>query len=769
MKTEYPGSRYRALLQEIRQRGWRPSAWRATYEVRKRLGLTDSYFRTDPIEPDELFGLFEPALDGPAALRSLLSARLNRSFLIAPDRREDYVRAIHEACPERLEPLRRTADELAEGRFEFMGKRFDFTDRDIDWSYEPESGRSWPHKLWTRFGLYDADAPGDVKFTWEPNRHQFWPTLGRAYWLTGDERYAEAWVRQITSWLDANPPEIGVNWRSNLEHALRIINWWIALAMFIPSRAVTDELLCRIVGTMVLKTRHILADLDYSRVNMCNNHLLGDAMGLATMGLVLPELREARRWRDVGLEVLWSQGPEQIHPDGSSFECAISYHRFVAYFYIVVCRLCERTGQAIPETIRQRLEGMFDFVMHLRRPDGGMPSVGDWDDGRAVVLSEQALDDFRPMLSTGAVLYRRGDLAWAAGRLDEETIWLLGPQAVDVFAGLDPTPPTQTSRAFPDGGYHISRSGWDADAHYALIRNEEFESHTHADLLNVELAANRQRLLVDPGTYTYNGPWSWRTYFRSARAHNALLVDGQGQTYAHRIFRWVFPPEARTLAWQSSERVDYFEGQVGGYRGVPGVTGHRRIVLAVRGEYWLILDGLLGRGDHELELPLHMPPEIHVESKTGRLRLSSKAGPIATVLTWGSHAPSVGTARGQEQPIDGWFSPGYGRKVPATSARLRASGPLPIWIAWLVLPHAGTAEEPELHVAGSTEQPHKAGTLMPLRLRIETGRASDMFLYNSAETPVRTYIAPGLELPVGAAWARLEREGGRAGAHWVRD
>ncbi len=768
MKTEFPGPGYRAILQEVRQRGWRPSAWRIAYEARKRVGLTDATFRTEPIEPDELCGLFEPALDSPALLRSLLTERLNRNFLIGPARRDEYVGAVRQSCPDRLEGLQRAADQLAEGRFEFMGKRFDFTDRDIDWSYEPESGRSWPRKLWTRFSLYSGDMPGDVKFTWELNRHQFWATLGRAYWLTGEERYAQAWARQVTGWLDDNPPEIGVNWRSNLEHALRVLNWWIALAFFIPSPALSDELLCRIVGTMVLKARHILADLDYSRVNMCNNHLLGDAMGLATMGLALPELSESRTWRDIGLDVLWTEGPRQIHPDGSSFECAISYHRFVAYFYMVVCKLCERAGLAIPETIRQRLEGMFEFVLHMRRPDASMPSVGDWDEGRAVVLSEQEVTDFRPMLSTGAVWTRRNDLAWAAGGLDEETIWLLGPEAADVFAALDPRPPSQTSRTFPDGGYHISRSGWDADAHYALMRSDEFESHTHADLLNVELAALGRTLLIDPGTYTYNGPWEWRTYFRSARAHNALLVDGQGQTYAHRVFRWVYPPSGQTLSWQTSQHVDSFEGEVRGYRGVSGVTAHRRVVLAVRGEYWLVLDGLLGRGSHDVELPLHLPPDLSVAIKPSGLRLSSNDEPAATILTWSSHALSTGVAYGQEQPIDGWTSPGYGRKVPSNTVRLRASGTLPVWIAWLVLPHAQWPQTARLQMAGSGEQAGRGGTLMPLRLRIETDTASDMFLYNVGTSPVRTYIAPGLELPVGAAWARLETGGGRVAAHWVR-
>ena len=54
-------------------------------------------------------------------------------------------------------------------------------------------------------------------------------TLGRAFALTGDARFAERVWRDIVSWVDVNPPLFGINWSSALEIAIRLISWAMAL------------------------------------------------------------------------------------------------------------------------------------------------------------------------------------------------------------------------------------------------------------------------------------------------------------------------------------------------------------------------------------------------------------------------------------------------------------------------------------------------------------------------------------------------------------
>ena len=47
--------------------------------------------------------------------------------------------------------------------------------------------------------------PYYMEWTWQLSRHPFWNTLGQAYWATGDEKYAKAFVRQLRGWIIDNP------------------------------------------------------------------------------------------------------------------------------------------------------------------------------------------------------------------------------------------------------------------------------------------------------------------------------------------------------------------------------------------------------------------------------------------------------------------------------------------------------------------------------------------------------------------------------------
>ena len=89
--------------------------------------------------------------------------------------------------------------------------------------------------------------------------------------------------------------------------------------------------------------------------------------------------------------------------------------------------------------------------------------------------------------------------------------------------------------SFPDGGYFVQRSGWDAgDASFGIFDCGPLGDggHGHYDLLSVELFAGGRPLLVDPGRgFTYSEePPNLRRWFRGTAAHNTVCVDGLDQT-----------------------------------------------------------------------------------------------------------------------------------------------------------------------------------------------------------------------------------------------
>jgi hypothetical protein len=231
----------------------------------------------------------------------------------------------------------------------------------------------------------------------------------------------------------------------------------------------------------------------------------------------------------------------QVLDDGVYGELSSCYHCYALDFFLQAMALAEQNALPLPEPVRRKVGRMLEFLMHLTRPDGSLPLLGDDDGGRALALRNRDYSSFQDGLCVGAILYRRGDFKRQAGSFREEALWLLGPEALEVYRHLEGEEPAETYGRYPHAGYAIQRSGWGAlDSHLVLDcggLGMLTGGHAHADALSVTLFSRGRELLVDPGTYVYNGAPEWRGYFRSTRAHNTVAVDGRDQAEQGGTFR----------------------------------------------------------------------------------------------------------------------------------------------------------------------------------------------------------------------------------------
>src|SRR5687767_4291809 len=350
--------------------------------------------------------------------------------------------------PDTANQIIEQANRIRDGRFDLLGfKNLSFCDP-IDWHFEPVSGKRIPLQHWSKLDYLDADVAGDKKITWELNRHQYFMKLGLAYALTGDDRYATTFVNHVESWMDANPPKLGINWASSLEVAFRSISWLWALYFF--KDAVPVETLKRALKFLYLNARHLETYL--STYFSPNTHLTGEALGLFYLGTMLPDFKEADRWRRTGLRILIEQLPLHVKPDGVYFEQSSYYHRYTTDFYTHLFILLRANGQDVPVELETKLRALLDHLMYITRPDGTTPLFGDDDGGKLVMLDRRALNDFRGALSTGAALFGRSDYKYVADGAAEETLWLLGPDGLRELDLIEPGEPARQSVAFEDGG-----------------------------------------------------------------------------------------------------------------------------------------------------------------------------------------------------------------------------------------------------------------------------------------------------------------------------
>ena len=374
-------------------------------------------------------------------------------FFIDPETARQTALALKNACPEHADRIRIAADRAVDHVVDLLGSGPVQLGQRIDWQLDFKAGIGWPaNVLADDLEVVRPDDPSDIKVPWELSRCHHWVTLGRAYALTGDQRYAAEFAAQLDAWLSDNPWPYGANWTRAMEVAVRAVNWLWAAALFAHAPEFTPALKRRFLKSMLQHGKHIVQNLEYAGTN--GNHYLSNGVGLLFLGVLLPELAPAAAWRRKGFEIVWGEIGQQVHPDGVDFEQGIGYQGLVCELWYSCVLLCERNRIAAPAQVRERLERMFEFMLAYTRPDGTFPQIGDNDDGRLAGLDEEPVGSHRRHLAVGGAMFKRDDFLAAAGDALETAAWLCGPEVL----ALPRAPAPQTSRAFKHGGFYVMRS-----------------------------------------------------------------------------------------------------------------------------------------------------------------------------------------------------------------------------------------------------------------------------------------------------------------------
>ena len=521
---------------------------------------------------------------------------------------------------------------------------------------------------------------GDHKIIWELNRHQHWLALGRAAWLTGDARYTAAMDAELDSWMSSNPPLTGINWSSMLEIALRSISWIWSLhfrAAFEPDGRTTPllDLLLGLERQLDQVARHL------SWYFSPNTHLLGEGLALYVAGRVLPELRRASAWEEIGRGVLIREARVQVRPDGGHAERSTHYHRYTLDFYLLALAVARRTNDPAAAEFAATTSRLASYCRALADDNGRLPTIGDDDGGLLFPVCGRAPADASDSLWMAAALLDRPELA--VGDPPEEALWMLGPDAIPQTPTV--RSPGPASHFYPDSGYGVLR---DRDQHAILDAGPHGflnGGHAHADALSLVLSVRGRPLLIDPGTATYTTDQTLRDRFRSTAMHNTIVIDGRPQSLPLGPFHWESRADARVVLWRpglgdspivedrtpETASIDYIEAEHDGY--LPLV--HRRAVLKAPHGLWIIVDHVLGTGLHHIHAHWHFAPAWTPETTgTTGIGYAHPEGLWASFASTGRHLREF---RGDVNGL-GWCAPVYGQLVQSRTVRTSDTAEAPM-------------------------------------------------------------------------------------------
>jgi asparagine synthase (glutamine-hydrolysing) len=237
--------------------------------------------------------------------------------------------------------------------------------------------------------------------------------------------------------------------------------------------------------------------------------------------------------------------------------------------------------------------------------------------------------------------------------------------------------------SFPYAGTYLLRGANSK----AIIRCTDFRARpSHADQLHVDLWRDGLNIACDAGTYLYSGEGIWRNGLAHTPAHNTVTVDRQDQMKMVSRFTWTDWAKGEVLRHDPT----IWYGEHDGYQRLADPVNHKRTVISLGKDRWLVVDHLDGKQAHhyslhwlfcdgsygvqELSAPQgYAPASFGIKLDFPGSKLPDSKIFIQMGLVEGKGNFSV--VRGDENSTRGWRSRYYGQKEPAISALLETDQP----------------------------------------------------------------------------------------------
>ncbi len=612
-------------------------------------------------------------------------------FLLAPEQVAAAARLLRAERPSAARTVIREADHVVAGKPHLWGRR-------VHGLGAWRTGllqKGWPEEPFWRLELEGERAPGDVKLVWEPSRHVQFLTLARAYTLTASPHLVDAWSKQLMSWIDENPPWVGIHWSSPLEVAYRVITWCWSAAHFRGAPGLDEGFWTKLTAAVAAHLWHLDTHLT-PRGREASNHRLGEGAGLLLGALALPTHPRALRWYERGLATHLEALARGLSSGVIWGESSAAYHFFALELAVIVWAALRAHEKTLPQTLRAHVASLLEGTQLLMPSPRCFLRWGDDDDYR--LASPLLTSEERGSWAIESACRLLGEpLPWPWQGWHPVAPWVLGSE-------LPPLPHHSTT-----DGVRVERELARCDAGHATVyllgpqRGQgSVPGHAHADLLALCAFVGERPVVLDAGTFTYGGDPLWRQTFRSTAAHSAVVVDGKSQMRPAGRFGWQVDGDGE---W---ERVSEAFGLVAisarhdAYKSLQ-VT-HRRLMLLNPGGGIILRDELMGKGRHAVSQRFLMPPDaVTLAQETGGTPSLLAEGDVRLLLV-ASGSPKWDVNLGDRE---GWYSAAYGLKQPALMASRYVETKLPARM------------EVVLEPAGRTVRPIEGGALFTSPGRID--------------------------------------------------
>lgn len=356
------------------------------------------------------------------------------------------------------------------------------------------------------------------------------------------------------------------------------------------------------------------------------NHGMFQDKSLIYLSLLHREYPNSKNWLLMSLNRLFMHISNEITPSGVHKEHSPSYH-------LIVLKLLESVDQILQaneihvQELDSIIENMQTYLAYVTKPDGTLPNVGDSEPTQANYTSKQPVSN--PFL-----LFSQSD-----GKL-----------------GI----PLEPFKVYQDAGVAFFRNLKSSQDMYCMFTaGFHTNIHKHADDLSFILTVGKTDFFVDTGKYNYEMNDPWREYFRSALAHNTLLIDDKSYS--------LLPKNAHKSRIENFQTHDKYDFVTASHDLFPGVHIQRTILWLKTGSF-LIYDQIQSHSKHHYSQIFQIGNDVEIQQNENEFTLKSKIENLSLQMIQNSDS-KVQFMRGESNKIQGWISNRWMTKDPLTSIK----------------------------------------------------------------------------------------------------
>ena len=407
------------------------------------------------------------------------------------------------------------ADDAINGKIKsFSALQLNYGDP-INYNYNPITNKYVSYeKKWFQIEDFNDDI-GDIKIIWEPSRFCYFYLFSRAYMITKDIKYYEAFSKHVQNWTDQNTYPNGVNYKCGQECAIRMINLLSNFSVFNKYGLTSKEDKKNIISIIKSSYKKLLSNFFYAEKCIKNNHTLSELVGLMIGAWCENDKRRIIKY----YKKFEMQIDKQFFSDGGYMQYSFNYQRLALQLFELLYSIKEKLGIRFNQETIDKLNNSVKQLFNLQVENGDIPNYGSNDGALIFPVCSSDYRDFSSTVNT-INIFNNGSMLYNNYIYNEEGIWF----GIKKLEKINIEQMKRTSAKYENIGLYSLR---DKNKYMMIVCNNFKSRPSHMDNMHFDLWINGKNILCDSGSYSYaNG---YDKIYATEEGHNVIKIDNLSQ------------------------------------------------------------------------------------------------------------------------------------------------------------------------------------------------------------------------------------------------